>query len=76
MIRNCETCTAFSAGEKKNADGSVGGDCRARAPIILTTWFTPNGSGWNGGFPPTNSLSWCREYEPKLGSIPATGRVQ
>ena len=69
----CETCNAFQVrGEKLNEDGSNPGECRANPPVITAQWVTPQGSGWQGGYPPTNSKGWCRKHESKviLGSVP------
>jgi hypothetical protein len=65
-MKTCETCNAFFKGEHQNKDGSWAGECRARPPVIVSSYHNDDGGfAWNGGWIPVRSNGWCREHEEK-----------
>jgi hypothetical protein len=65
MKKTCETCNAWVPSEHKNLDGGSVGTCHARPVAVMNSWTTPQGSGWQGGFPSVSGTEWCREHREK-----------
>lgn len=58
----CSNCRSW----KPTYEGSRGGDCRAKTPVILVIGYSTGDELWSG-WPETKSVDWCKEFERKSG---------